>query len=71
MTVWTFKEEANRGVNAYLVRMLKELGYRASLHAVPIDQFYAMAGNCSHKIQLGLTGWAATSPPRLTSSCPY
>jgi peptide/nickel transport system substrate-binding protein len=62
VTVWTFKEEANRGVNAYLVRTLKELGYRASLHAVPIDQFYATAGNSSRKIQLGLTGWAADIP---------
>jgi peptide/nickel transport system substrate-binding protein len=42
--------------------MLKELGYRASLRTVPIDQFYAMAGNSSSKIQLGLTGWAANIP---------
>jgi YVTN family beta-propeller protein len=62
VTVWTFKEEANRGVNSYLVRMLKELGYRASLRTVPIDQFYATAGNSSRKIQLGLTGWAANIP---------
>jgi YVTN family beta-propeller protein len=62
VTVWTFKEEANRGVNSYLVRMLKELGYRASLRTVPIDQFYATAGNSSRKIQLGLTGWIANIP---------
>ncbi len=62
VTVWTFKEGANRGVNAYLVRMLRELGYRATLRAVPIDRFYATAGNSSRKIQLGLTGWAADIP---------
>ena len=62
VTVWTFKEEANRGVNSYLVRMLKELGYRATLRAVPIDQFYATAGNSSRKIQLGLTGWITNIP---------
>ena len=62
VTVWTFKEEANRGVNSYLVGMLKELGYRATLRAVPLDQFYATAANSSRKIQLGLTGWITNIP---------
>lgn len=62
VTIWTFKEEANRGVDSYLVRMLKQLGYRASLHRVPMDKFYAAVVKPSRKIQLGLTGWIGNIP---------
>ena len=62
VTIWTFKEEANRGVDSYLVRMLKQIGYRASLHRVPMDKFYAAVVKPSRKIQLGLTGWIGDIP---------
>ena len=62
VTVWTFKELANAGVNSYLVGLLKALGYRATLRVVPFGQFFAMASNSSRKIQLGLAGWGADIP---------
>src|SRR6516225_10215706 len=62
VTVWTFKELANAGVNSYLVGLLKALGYRANLRTVPSGQFYATARNPGSKIQLGLTGWFSDIP---------
>ena len=34
MTVWTFKDFASRAVGSYLVRLLKDLGYRAHQRTV-------------------------------------
>jgi len=62
VTVWTFKELANAGVNSYLVGLLKTLGYRAKLRTVPFQQFFATAKNSNRKIQLGLMGWGADIP---------
>src|SRR6516225_685210 len=62
VTVWTFKELANAGVNSYLVGLLKALGYRANLRVVPFLQFFHTAGNSSRKIQLGLTAWFSDIP---------
>jgi YVTN family beta-propeller protein len=62
VTVWTFKELANAGVNSYLVGLLKALGYRANLRTVPFVQFFATAQSSSRKIQLGLTAWGADIP---------
>jgi YVTN family beta-propeller protein len=62
VTVWTFKELANAGVNSYLVGLLKALGYRADLRTVPLGQFFATAGNPGSKIQLGLTAWFSDIP---------
>ena len=59
VTVWNFW---GKPVGAYLVDVLKQLGYQATLRNVSGDQFYATAGNSSRKIQLGLTGWAANVP---------
>jgi peptide/nickel transport system substrate-binding protein len=62
VTVWTFKELANAGVNSYLVGLLKALGYRATLRVVPLKRFFATARHSSRKIQLGLAGWGADIP---------
>jgi peptide/nickel transport system substrate-binding protein len=62
VTVWTFKQLANAGVNSYLAGLLKALGYRADLRVVPFSQFFATARNSSRQIQLGLTGWGADIP---------
>ena len=57
-----FRSAWDKRVGSYLVGVLRQLGYRATLRNVPQDQFYATAGNSSRKIQLGLTGWAADIP---------
>jgi peptide/nickel transport system substrate-binding protein len=63
VTVWNFW---GKPVGAYLVQVLRQLGYPATVRNVSVDQFYAAAGNWSHKIQhkiqLGTTGWAADIP---------
>jgi YVTN family beta-propeller protein len=59
VTVWNFW---GKPVGAYLVQVLRQLGYQATVRNVSIDQFYATVGNSSHKIQLGTTGWAADIP---------
>ena len=41
-----------KAAGSYLVQLLKDLGYRATLRAVPIDQFYAELGNS----QIGFAG---------------
>ena len=59
VTVWNFW---GKPVGAYLVQVLRQLGYRATVRNVPVDQFYAAASNSSRKIQLGLAGWAPDIP---------
>jgi peptide/nickel transport system substrate-binding protein len=59
VTVWNFW---GKPVGAYLVQVLRQLGYQATVRNVPIDGFFSMAGNASHKIQIGLETWAADFP---------
>ena len=40
VTIWTLNGSQRRGVGSYLVGLLEELGYQASLQAVSKDQFY-------------------------------
>ena len=62
VTVWNNLDAWGKPVGAYLVDLLKRLGYRATLRDVSDRQFYAAASNASRKIQLGLTGWAPDIP---------
>ena len=64
VTVWS---EQVRPVGTYLVHVLRQLGYQATLREVPIDHFFATASNSRNKIQLGLTGW----PPNIPSPSDY
>ena len=59
VTVWT---EQGNPVGAYLVHLLRQLGYQATLRVVPVDHLFRKASNSRHKIQLGLTGWAPDIP---------
>ena len=59
VTVWN---EQGNPVGAYLVHMLRQLGYQATLRAVPVDHLFRTASNSRRKIQLGLTGWASDIP---------
>ena len=59
VTVWS---EQVRPVGAYLVHVLRQLGYQATLREVPIDHLFNTASNSRNKIQLGLTGWLSDIP---------
>jgi YVTN family beta-propeller protein len=59
VTVWN---ERGNPVGAYLIRLLRQLGYRANLRTVPSGSLFVIAGNSRNKVQLGLSGWAADIP---------
>ena len=59
VTVWN---AWGKPVGAYLIQVLRQLGYQATVRNVSQDQFDAAVGNASRKIQLGLTGWAPDIP---------
>jgi ABC-type transport system substrate-binding protein len=63
VTVWSPQDPQVKAAGSYLVGLLDELGYRASLHAVTWDQFFADLNKSHTKIQVGsLLGWAADFP---------
>jgi len=66
VTLWTFDGFADRAVGSYLVGLLKKLGYRASLHTVPVDLFFNAISNFRSKIQMGLVSWGADFPAAST-----
>ena len=59
VTVWNVW---GKPVGAYLVQVLRRLGYQATVRDVSQDQFAAAVQDPSRKIQLGLTGWAPDIP---------
>jgi len=62
VTVWTIEGIADPAVGAYLVQMLDDLGYRASLRTAPLDRFVNTAVDARNKIQMGLFAWIADYP---------
>ena len=62
VTVWNDQDAFGKPVGTYLAGLLQQLGYRATVRNVPQDQYHAAVYNASHKIQLGLTGWAVDIP---------
>ena len=62
VTVWIDKAFASRGLASYLVRMLKDLGYRAHQRTVSDYRFFAALNTVHHKLQAGLNGWGADYP---------
>ena len=59
VTVWN---SLGKPVGAYLVHVLRQLGYQATLRVVPFGHMYAKAGDSRRKIQLGTAGWAVDIP---------
>ena len=51
-----------RGGGSYLVQLLRQLGYRATVRNVSADQFFTAAGDSSRKIQIGFAVWGADFP---------
>jgi peptide/nickel transport system substrate-binding protein len=62
VTVWNNQDVFGKPVGAYLVQVLRQLGYRATVRNVSDDQFFTAAGNSSRKIQMGSAGWGADFP---------
>jgi peptide/nickel transport system substrate-binding protein len=70
LTLWAFTGFADRAVGSYLVRLLKDLGYRANLRTVSADRFFSMISNSHSKIQMGLVSWGADYPAASTFFLP-
>ena len=62
VTVWNNSDAWGKPVGAYLVQVLRQLGYRATVRNVSDGQFFTAAGNSSRKIQIGSAGWGADFP---------
>jgi YVTN family beta-propeller protein len=63
VTVWSPKDPQGKAAGSYLAGLLDELGYRASLHTVSLDQFYTDLNKPHTKIQAGiLLGWGPDFP---------
>ena len=63
VTVWSPDVRAGKAAGSYLVGLLNDLGYRARLHAVSLDQFFADIYNPRLKIQVSIgCGWGADYP---------
>jgi peptide/nickel transport system substrate-binding protein len=58
VTVWS----ESKPVGAYLVRLLRRLGYRATLREVSYNRFNVLASNTHNKLQIGDLYWAADFP---------
>jgi YVTN family beta-propeller protein len=59
VTVWNWM---GKPAGAYLVHVLRQLGYQATLHDVPVGQFFREVGNSRNKIQMGTAGWVSDIP---------
>jgi peptide/nickel transport system substrate-binding protein len=63
VTVWSFDSFPGKAAGSYLVGLLDDLGYRASLHAVSDDRFWTDLYDPSLKIQVSIgAGWGADFP---------
>ena len=63
VTVWSFNNGPGKALGSYLVELLDDLGYRASLHAVSDDRFWADLYDPRLKIQVSIgAGWGADFP---------
>jgi len=63
VTVWSFDIDPGKAAGSYLVGLLKDLGYRTSLHTVNNEQFFTDLSNPRTKIQVSIgEGWGADFP---------
>jgi YVTN family beta-propeller protein len=63
VAVWSFDSFPGKAAGSYLVGLLDDLGYRASLHAIPNDRFWTDLYDPRLKIQVSIgAGWGADFP---------
>ena len=71
VTVWSRTTRPGKAAGSYLVGLLDELGYRASLHAVPMTSSSPTSTTlASRSRSVSEEDGAPTSPPRRPSSAP-
>jgi YVTN family beta-propeller protein len=70
VTLWFFKDLGDRTVGSYLLHLLKDLGYRAKLHIVSLEQMFTTINNSRNKVQIGLVAWGADFPTASTFFLP-
>lgn len=56
VTIWSFDDPQSKAAGSYLVRLLEDLGYKATLHAVSFFEYFPKAQNSRTKIQMGASG---------------
>jgi YVTN family beta-propeller protein len=61
VTVWEFADKQGKE-GAYLVQLLRQLGYRAALRTPQPGPLYAAVSNSRGKVQIGPYVWAADFP---------
>jgi peptide/nickel transport system substrate-binding protein len=70
ITVLSLNDVADKEVGSYVTRLLKDLGYRANLHAVFVNRFFRQLDKPRTKIQVGVGGWGADFPAPSTFYLP-
>jgi YVTN family beta-propeller protein len=60
--LWVLRGFADEAVGRYLVGLLGQIGFRASLHTVSNLKFFPAVSDTRNKVQVGLQGWATDFP---------
>ena len=68
--VWTWTLEWSRHVADYFVDLLGELGYRATLHVLPVDTYLTTVTDSRVRAQLMFNGWFPDYPSSSTYFTP-
>src|SRR5262249_28322118 len=61
ITFWSWAPQASFGL--YAVKLLKSLGYRASLKVLSRTRYFAVANDPRTKAQIGFMPWTSDHPP--------
>jgi YVTN family beta-propeller protein len=70
VTVVSINDAAHEPVSSYVVRVLRELGYRARMRPVSVTRFFALASNYRSRTQAGFFAWGADFPDPVTFFSP-
>jgi peptide/nickel transport system substrate-binding protein len=62
VTAWEYAGKQGKEVGAYLVQLLRQLGYRATLRTPSDQSLHAAVSNSRRKVQMGPYVWAADFP---------
>jgi ABC-type transport system substrate-binding protein/DNA-binding SARP family transcriptional activator/DNA-binding beta-propeller fold protein YncE len=62
LVVWADTRPEIHAVGRYLVRLLRTLGYRATLATLPLSEYYQHVADSRNRVQLGLSAWVSDVP---------
>ncbi|HYV14781.1 MAG TPA: ABC transporter substrate-binding protein [Conexibacter sp.] len=60
--VWAEQADPQRQVALYMVGLLNQLGFKASVKTLSTSAYYGYIDNSSHKIQADFSGWTGSYP---------